>query len=144
MAADCERLVRRWFEEVWNKGRAEAIEEMLAPDCIIHGLGGVEADLRGPAAFKPFFARFKGAFPDIQITVEEVIADGDRCACRFTGRMTHQGDHLGVPATGRDVALEAMAVTHWRNGQIVEAWNTVDMLGMLHQIGAVQTSVSLG
>jgi steroid delta-isomerase-like uncharacterized protein len=144
MAAEIERLIRQWFEEVWNKGRAEAIDEMIAPDCIIHGLSGAEGDARGPAAFKPFFARFKGAFPDIQIAVEEVIVDGDRCACRFTGRMTHQGDHLGVPATGRDVALEAMAITHWKNGQIVEAWNTVDMLGMLQQIGAVPSNVMPG
>jgi steroid delta-isomerase-like uncharacterized protein len=144
MAAECERLIRRWFEEVWNKGRAEAIDEMIAPDCVAHGLGGPEGDLHGPEGFKTFHSRFMGAFPDIRITVDEVITDGDRCACRFTGRMTHQGDHLGVPATGRSVVLEGMAITYWRNGQIVEAWNTVDMLGMLQQIGAVPSTVAPG
>jgi steroid delta-isomerase-like uncharacterized protein len=143
MAGECDRLIRRWFEEVWNQGRAEAIDEMLSPDCIVQGLGGPEGAARGPEAFKTFYARFKGAFPDIQITVEEVITDGDRCAVRFSGRATHQGDDLGLPATQQAVAFTAMAFTHWKNGQIVEAWNNVDMMSMLQPIGAIQTLVSL-
>jgi steroid delta-isomerase-like uncharacterized protein len=143
MANDCDRLIRRWFEEVWNKGRVEAIGEMIAPDCIAHGLGGPEGAMQGPEGFKTFYGRFKGAFPDIRITVDEVITDGDRCAVRFSGRATHGGDHLGIAATGQPIAFTGMSFTRWRNGQIVEAWNNVDMMAMLQPIGAVQALVPL-
>ena len=143
MASECDRLVRRWFEEVWNEGRAEAIDELLSPDCVVHGLGGAEATSSGPELFKGFYARFKGAFPDIRITVDEVIADGDRCAVRFSCDATHQGDHLGIAATQQPVLFTAMAFTHWKNGQIVEAWNNVDMVSVLQPIGAIQTLVPL-
>ena len=143
MAGDTERLIRRWFEEVWNQGRAEAIDEMLSPECLARGLGGPEGAMRGPAGFKTFYARFKGAFPDIRITVDEVITDGDRCAVRFSGRATHQGDHLGIAATHQPIAFTGMSFTRWKNGQIVEAWNNVDLMSMLQPIGAVQALVPL-
>jgi steroid delta-isomerase-like uncharacterized protein len=144
MDQDCDRLIRRWFEEVWNNGREEAINEMIAPDCIAHGLNGPEGDLRGPEGFKQFYSLFKSTFPDIRITVEDVIVDGDRCAARFSCRATHRGDALGIAATGQPVAFSAMAFTRWRNGQIVDAWNNVDLMGMLKQIGAVQPPAALG
>src|SRR4051794_19192041 len=94
-------LVHRWFEEVWNKHRADAIDELLAPDTIAHGLGPGGADLRGPAGFKEFHAQFTGAFPDIHITVEDVVCEGDLAACRFTGTGTHLGHELGAPPSGQ-------------------------------------------
>src|SRR5436309_2336626 len=116
MSAETEALTRRWFEEVWNKGRADAIDELMAPDSIAHGLGDPDQQVRGPAAFKLFHAKFKGAFPDIRITVEEMISDGDRVAVRFTCRATHGGDHLGVTATQKPVSFTAMSFVHWKNG----------------------------
>ena len=142
MAISNEALTRRWFEEVWNQGRAEAIDELMAPDGIAHGLGSGEDDLRGPEGFKTFHARFKGAFPDIKITVEDIISAGNKVAVRFTCRATHAGDHLGVAPTHRKVAFEAMSFVRWREGQIVEGWNSVDMLGMLQQIDAVESKLA--
>jgi steroid delta-isomerase-like uncharacterized protein len=141
MSIDNETLVRRWFEEVWNHGRVEAVDEMMAADCVAHGLG--DAQVVGTAAFKAFHAKFKGAFPDIRITVDDVISQGDRAAVRFTIRATHGGDHLGVPATGRAVTVPAMSFVRCRNGQIVEGWNSVDMLGMLQQVGGVEMKARL-
>jgi steroid delta-isomerase-like uncharacterized protein len=144
MATDNEALTRRWFEEVWNKGRAEVIDELMAEDGIAYGLGSGEDNLRGPAGFKTFYSRFKGAFPDIKITVEDIVSAGDKVAVRFTCRATHAGDHLGVKATNRPVQFEAMSFVRWRNGQIVEGWNSVDMLGMLQQIDAVESRIAPG
>jgi steroid delta-isomerase-like uncharacterized protein len=141
MPGDNEALVRRWFEEVWDKGRAEAIDEMMAADCVAHGLGDTPAV--GPGAFKAFHAQFRGAFPDIRITVDDVVLQGDRAATRFTIRATHRGDHLGVPATGRQVTFPAMSIVRCRNGQIAEGWNVVDMLGMLQQVGGVEMKAKL-
>jgi steroid delta-isomerase-like uncharacterized protein len=135
MSAENEALIRYWFEEVWNKGRAEVIDEMFAEDVLIHGLGEGGSDLHGPDAFKVFHSQFMGAFPDIHITVEDVLSGEDRTAARFSGTATHTGPHLGVEATGKKVTFTGMTFTRWRNGQIVEGWNNVDIAGILQQVG---------
>src|SRR5262245_40499679 len=93
-----EALVRRWFEQVWNNGRQEAIDELFVSDGVAHGLATDQ--LHGPEGFRTFYQQFMGAFPDIQISIDDIISSGDRVAVRFTIRATHHGDHLGVPATG--------------------------------------------
>jgi steroid delta-isomerase-like uncharacterized protein len=133
---DNKALMRRWFEEVWNKGRVEAIDEMFAPDGIAHGLGGADgAPLRGPEGFKPFFHAFKGAFPDIEVVVEDAIAEGDKVAARCSVRGKHQGHTLGFAATGRPVEFHGICIVRVRDGQIVEAWNNFDFLNMYQQLG---------
>ena len=134
---DPESLIRRWFEEVWNKKRPEAIDEMFGEKCVAHGLDEGGAERVGPEGFKPFHATFCGAFPDLHITVEEVLVDGDRTAARFSGFGTHQGDTLGVPATGKRVTFTGMTMTHWKDGKIVEGWNNVDIMGILKQVNAL-------
>lgn len=134
MPNDDEALLRRWFEEVWNKGRAEAIDEMLAADAIIHGLGD---ELRGPAGFKPFHTAFRDAFPDIHLQVHEVLAEGGMVAVRWSGAGTHRGDGLGLAATGNAVRFEGMTFARVERGLIVEGWNVFDQLSLLRQIGAV-------
>ena len=105
MSEDNKALVRRWFEEVWNKGRAEAIEEMFAPDGIAHGLSDdTENPLRGPAGFKPFHDTFRGAFPDIEVVVEDMIAEGEKVVSRLTMQATvstrsHTESTLLLPGT---------------------------------------------
>lgn len=129
-------LMYRWFEEVWNQGRAETIDALLAADGIAHGLGEAGAEIRGPAAFRQFWEMFRGAFPDIHVAVEEVVSEGDTAAVRFVVTMTHMGDHLGIPATGKRVRVTGMTFARLRNGQIVEGWNNLDMQGLMQQIGA--------
>ena len=132
-------LSRRWFEEVWNKRRPEAIEEMFAADGIAHGLEPLgRKPLPGPAAFRTFWDRFQGAFPDLRITVDDVIGEADRTAVRFTFRGTHRGDHLGAPATHKQITATGLSLIRWRNGQIVEGWNEFDALGLFQQAGVVQ------
>ena len=139
MSEENKALFRRWFEEVWNKGRAEAIEEMFAAEGVAHGLADASgAELRGPAHFGEFHRSFREAFPDIEVTVEDVIAEGDRVAGRCTARATHRADSLGFAATDRPVAFEGMCIVRVRDGQIVEAWNNFDFLTMYRQLGAVE------
>jgi steroid delta-isomerase-like uncharacterized protein len=134
MSADNKALVRRWFEEVWNKGRAGAINEMIADHSMVYGLG---ADLRGPEAFKPFHTAFRSAFPDIHVELDEIIAEGDRVAARWTATGTHQGDGLGFPATGRKVRFTGMSFLQTEGDRFVAGWNNFDQLGMLQQLGIV-------
>jgi steroid delta-isomerase-like uncharacterized protein len=132
MSAENKRLVRRWFEEVWNKGRSETVDELLAPDAVVHGLDG---DLTGPAGFKPFQARYRSAFPDLKLTIEDEIAEGDRVAVRWTVTATHRGSTLGFPATGAGVRFTGMVFVRIAKGRIAEGWNNFDMVGMLQQLG---------
>jgi steroid delta-isomerase-like uncharacterized protein len=134
MSVEDKALVRRWFEEVWNKGRAAAIDEMLADDAAIYGLGG---DLRGPAGFKPFHTAYRDAFPDVSIQVHDVVAEGGIVAARWSGTGTHRGDGLGMKATGKVVRFQGMTFARTERGMIVEAWNVFDQLSMLQQLGAV-------
>ena len=98
-ATDLKALTRRWFEEVWNKGNTALIDQMLAPDALAHGLGQPSADLRGAAVFRPFYDQFRRAFPDLKIEVQDVLADGDQTATRFTFTATHNGDFQGLEHT---------------------------------------------
>ena len=130
-------LSRRWFEEVWNKRRSEAIDEMFATDGIAHGLEPLgRKPLPGPVAFRNFWERFCGAFPDLRVKVEDVIGEDDKTAVRFSFQGTHRGNHLGAPPTGKVIAATGMALIRWRNGQIVEGWNEFDAMGLFQQIGA--------
>ena len=136
MSDENKALLRRWFAEVWNNGRAEAIDEMLDAEGIVHGLSDDESKpLRGPQDFKPFHEVFRGAFPDIDVTVDEVIAEGDLVAARCSVRGQHSGDHLGVAATNAPVKFTGMVFARVRDGKIIEAWNNFDFLKMNRQIG---------
>ena len=131
-------IVQRWFEEVWNKGRADAIGEMLAEDALVHGLSDDAAKpLRGPSDFLPFHAQFREAFPNIEVVVEDVIAEDDKVAARFSVRGKHEGDSLGFKATGTTAEFDGIAIVRIQDGSIVEAWNNVDFMKMYKQLGAI-------
>jgi steroid delta-isomerase-like uncharacterized protein len=131
-------LMRRWFEEVWNQGRVEAIDEMFAADGVAHGLSDEPGKtMKGPDDFRPFHDIFRGAFPDIEVVVEDTIAEGDLVAARCSVRGKHTGDHLGVAASNAPVEFTGMAIVRIKDGKIVEAWNNFDFLAMNRQIGII-------
>jgi steroid delta-isomerase-like uncharacterized protein len=136
MSTENEALARRWFEEVWNQGRVEAIDALFAADGVAHGLGADGGDTRGTEEFKAFHAKFRRAFPDMHVTVEDVIASGERTAIRFSVQGTHTGDSLGIAPTQKRVAFTGMTFARWRNGQIVEGWNNIDFASLFAQLGA--------
>ena len=139
MSEENKEVFRRWFEEVWNRGRAEAIEELFAAEGVAHGLSDASgAELRGPAHFREFHRGFREAYPDIHVTVEELLAEGDLVAGRCTARGTHRADSLGFAATGRAVAFDGICIVRVRDGQIAEAWNNFDFLSMYQQLGVVE------
>ena len=138
MSEENKALLHRWFEEVWNKGREEAIDEMFGADGIAHGLANESGQpLRGAADFKPFFRKFRTAFPDIEVVVEDVIAEGEKAAARCTVRGRHQSNSLGFAATQRPMEITGMSLVRIREGKIVEAWNNFDFMSMFQQLGAL-------
>lgn len=131
-------LIRRWFEEVWNKGREEAIDELFAAEGIAHGLADEAGNgLRGPQDFKPFFRTFRSAFPDIEVVVEDTVAEGDKVAARCVVRGKHQSDSLGFAATGQATEFTGITIVRIEKGKIVEAWNNFDFMTMYKQLGAL-------
>jgi len=132
MAWDYKALTRRWFDEVWNTKRRDAIAELLAPDGVGHGLGG--GKVVGPGEFGSFHDQFVGAFPDFRVVVEEVIAEGETTVARFRCEGTHHGPQLGIQPTGKGVAFHGMSWIRWRDGKIAEAWNEYDAAGMMQQL----------
>jgi steroid delta-isomerase-like uncharacterized protein len=129
------QLMRRWFQEIWNEGRVQTIYDLMAPDAVAHGQRGAESEIRGPKEFENFVQEIRGAFTDIAITVEDVFGAGDKVVLRWLGRMTHTGDALGMPSTGRKVISRGITIARIVDGKIVEGWDNWDQLGMLEQLG---------
>ena len=135
--------VHRWFEQVWNEGDPNAIDQLMTADAVMHGLGEAGRDMPGSAPFKEFAARFRGAFPDVRITVDATVEEGDMIAARWTATMTHSGGDLGIPATGRRVTVTGMSMARVRDGLMVEGWNNWDTMALMQQIGAPPAPVAL-
>lgn len=130
------QLMKRWFREVWNEGKTPTVYELLSPDAVGRGQTGSDAVVYGPSEFAPFVELIRSAFPDINITVEDAFGADDKVVVRWSASMTHHGDGLGIPPTGKRVRLTGMTIVRIENGQIVEGWDNWDQLAMLEQIGA--------
>ncbi len=129
-------VVRRFVEEVLGRGDFAALNALAAPECADH------ADTPGPATIAQFLVAWRAAFPDLAITVEELVAEGDRVTARWTLRGTHRGAFLGRPPTGRAVAVTGIELYRLVDGQIVERQASVDTDGLLRQLGVGVPGVS--
>ncbi len=136
MSEENKELLRRWFEEVWNKGRADAIVEMFDENGIAHGLSDDPSKpIKGPTDFTPFHTTFRAAFPNMIINVDDMVAEGDKVAARCSVRGKHEGEFRGRAATQAPVAFTGMTIVRIRDGKIVEAWNNFDFMTMYQQCG---------
>src|SRR6476661_5136513 len=129
------RAMNRFVVFINTASEALAIE-LISPAAIFHVPGRPEP-MQGPAGYLAIIAMMRGGFPDIQWTLEEMIAEGDKVAARFTMRGTHRGTFFGVPPTGKMIAVQAMNIYRLSNGQFIEEHGQPDMLTLLQQIGAL-------
>ncbi len=136
MAAEGNKaIIRRFVEEVQNGGDLAAVDELTAPGYVNHSAPpGVPGDREG---LKQLTAMFRRAFPDGRMTIEEMVAEGDRVATRKTFRGTHRGELMGIPPTGRAVAIGLIDIVRLVDGKVVESWSAADDLGLLQQLGAL-------
>lgn len=130
--------VNRYFNEIMSQGRLEVIDELMAKDFIIK-ISSLHEPFRGPEGMKQFVTGLRTAFPDIQFTVEEQIAEGDKVACRFTSISTHQGEFAGIPPTDKQVKDHGTDIFRFVSGKIAEVWVSENALGLMQQIGAIPT-----
>ncbi len=126
------------FLEFINTGSEKLAEELISPDAIFHVPGRAEP-MRGPAGYLAIIGMMRGGFPDIQWTLDEMIAEDDKVAARFTMRGTHRGVFFGVPPTGKTIAVQALNFYRFSGEKFVEERGQPDLLGLLQQIGAVPT-----
>ncbi len=127
-------LVRRWFEEVWNKQREEAIDEMFAPTGKAYGFPEPNSVLIGPEEFKEIHRFFLGAFPDMRITVQDIICEDDHVAVTWIANMTHLGDALGFAPTFQKVSLEGCSILTVRNGQLQDGRNYMEIEALINRL----------
>jgi predicted ester cyclase len=137
MATDSAKLIRRWFEEVWNQGREATIDEMCHPGAIGQGQAQRGTDIHGPDEFKQLWRGIRDAFSDIHIDIHETIEQDDRVMARWSMSMIHTGSFLGIAPTQKRVTVTGMSVQRFSGGQIVAAWDNWDQLSLLVQLGAV-------
>jgi len=134
MSAEGNKAIVRQFVEALNRRDLAAAAELLAPDVVIHTPG---ADVEGRKGWREFVAGFLAAFPDLHLTIEDTIAEGDKAVMRWTERGTHEGQFADTAPTGKVVTLSGMDIYRLAGGKIAEAWIWSDTLGLLQQIGAI-------
>ena len=133
-AEENKALVRRFVEEFWNEGKTTAADELMAPDAEIHMPTG---ETLNHDELKGFAVTFRESLPDWHSTFEELIAEGDRVAERWTGRGTHLGEMWGIPPTGKRVEVPGSVFYRIVGGKIVEFRGQFDMMGLMQQLGEI-------
>ncbi|MBV9341445.1 MAG: ester cyclase [Acidobacteria bacterium] len=129
-------LVRRLIEESVNNGNFNSLDEIVSADYVYRE--PTAGEKRGRAGFQEIITAYRNAFPDIKLTIEEQIAEGDKVMTRTSGSGTHRGELFGTPPTGKLVTgVSGICVTRIANGKVVEDNWVYDALGMMRQLGAV-------
>jgi steroid delta-isomerase-like uncharacterized protein len=141
-AEENKALVRRYFEEAWNKRNLDVVDEIISPDLLDHEVDGSEQN-SDPEDVKRYLAEYHMALPDARLTVEDQVAEGDKVATRITVRGTHQGELvrrsfvLRAPASGNQIEVTGISIDRIEGGKIVEGWVSWDQLGLLRQLGVI-------
>jgi len=131
-------LVQRYFEELYNKGDLARLDELVADSYV--NRCPITPGLSGSGSTRQAITLIRAAFPDFRVTVEELIAEGDRVASRLTLRGTHKGEFLGIPPTGKEATVALYDIFRISEGKIVERWGLFDQLGLMQQLGVVSSS----
>jgi len=143
MSTENVALGRRWFEEVWNLKKNHAVPELLAADCVMHGISESGEDVRGPEEFLALHSKLLSAFPDMRFTIHDCFGDGDKIVVRWTATMKHTGPGLGIEATGAEIKLRGLGIARIADGKVQETWDNWDRMAMFEQIDAAMKAKSV-
>jgi steroid delta-isomerase-like uncharacterized protein len=143
-AEENKAVVRREMEELFNHtGNLDAVEEIIAPDYVSYEPSSGET--RGIEGARQFAATFREAFPDLENTIEDMVAEGDKVVVRFRARGTHEGETEAFgPPTGKRIDITGITIKRVSEGKIAEAWTNFDALGMMQQLGLIPESAQAG
>ena len=133
---EAKAVVRRWNDEGWSGGNYDLAQELIAPVMTVHGAGGQAVGM-GPDGLVELIKTWRAAFPDGYMTVDELIVDGDLVGIRNTWHGTQTAEFYGIPPSGNRVDVTSIGIDRVKNGQVVEGWGELDMVGMMQQLGAM-------
>ncbi len=143
MSLEENKAIVQRFGQVWSAGKLDIVDELAAPDLVV-SYPALPEDIHGPEAFKQLLRDWYSAFPDVEASVDEVIAEGDKVAARWICRGTHQGEFLGIPPTGRRVQLTGITIFRVADGKVVEERGEDDALGLMQQLGVIPQPEQVG
>jgi steroid delta-isomerase-like uncharacterized protein len=129
-------LVTRYFEEVWNQGKLEVLDEIIDADYVNHS-PGIPNPPRGPAGLKPIVYAMRQAFPDLKYVVENLVISEEQVAAHVTMHGTHLGDFFGLAPTGKTIKVAQMQIEQIKNGKIIAHWRVTDDLTLMRQLGQI-------
>ena len=136
MSEGNKNVVRRLFEEVWNKGNLQVTDELSTPNYAHHDASTPDVG-RGPESEKKRATLYRTAFPDLRLTVEDIIAEGETVVARWSCRGTHKGDLNGIAPTGKRVNITGISIARLTNGKMSEGFVNWDALSLMQQLGVV-------
>lgn len=137
-SVDGRALARGILEEVWGGRNLAAYDNYAHSDVVVH-VAGFPEPFRGLEAVKKWVSAYWSGFPDIEITIEDIIAEGNTVVARWSSRQTHLGTYLNMRATGKRASIEAVQLFHQRGDKFSEAWIMFDPLSILQQLGVLPT-----
>ena len=135
MSEQNKAIVSRYYEEVWNLGQLEAIDELISERFVGHRSSG--ADYTGRLSVSDSVNALCAAFPDGKFTIEDVVAEDDKVAVRFTAHATHMGMFRDIPPTGKEIVIAGIRIYRIEDGVIAERWEVIDQLGLMQQLGVI-------
>lgn len=136
MSEQNKNTIRRFWDQVFNGRQLDAIDSMFTDDYVYHGPAGQE--IRGAEGLKQLLGMYFNAFPDVQVQVEDVLADGDKVMSRVIGRGTHEGEIMGIPPTGKKIEMTVLCINRFVGDRVAEDWELVDLFAMMQQLGVIQ------
>jgi ketosteroid isomerase-like protein len=136
MSESNKAIVRRLFEEVWNKGHVQVTDELIAPTYMRHDSSSPDFG-RGPEAEKKRVTLYRNAFPDIRFTIEDLLAEGETVVARWSCRGTHKGELNGIAPTNKQFNVTGVSIARFTNGKMFEGYVNWDALGLMQQLGVV-------
>jgi steroid delta-isomerase-like uncharacterized protein len=134
MPIDAKAIVRRLYQEVWNKRKLEVVNDLFSPSHALRDNNSPGSSV-GPEAYKSQVAMFLAAFPDLHVTLEDTVAEKDKLAASWTVSGTHKGEFLGVRPTNKKVSIEGITIHYLANGKIIDSNTSWDALGLMRQLG---------
>lgn len=137
-----EQIASRFIIEVLSEGQKEVVDEIFAPDAVVHSMDSFTPNLEitGPTAVKQIVDLYRSSFNDLQVTIDDSLVDGDKVIIRWTARGTHTGDLPNLPASQIFITMSGIDISLFKAGKIIDLWHTADTLGMMKQLGAIPES----
>lgn len=139
--SDNKNISRRILEEVFSNGRMDMLEQVVSPNYVTHD-PAAPIGTRGPQAVRQLATMYRGAFPDLRMTLEEQIGEGDRVVTRWTARGTHKGPYMGKAPTNKSAVVSGITIDRYENGKVIETWTNWDAAGLMMQLGLTDVKSS--